>query len=142
MKHYESRIIGIICCLLFFISCSPRHRFVRLVKKYPYLLETLQSDTIRVRDTLAQDTQVVWKKEVDTLVFREVTIERRNDTFRIIKEAKPCTTLIRRTEYRPSKIIERYIKEKGQKRSFYQGLKEYFLYALIITLIITLIIRR
>ena len=142
MKHYESRIIGIICCLLFLISCSPRQRFVRLVKKHPYLLETISSDTIRVRNTLAQDTQVVWKKEVDTLVFREVTIERRNDTFRIIKEAKPCTTFIRRTEYRPSKIVEKYVTQKGQKRSFYQGIKDYFLYCLLFVLIIALIVRK
>ena len=142
MKRYEIRIFIIITCIIILSSCSPSHRFVCLITKHPYLLETLQSDTIRVCDTISQDTQFLWKKEVDTLVFREVTIERRRDTFRIIKEARPCTTFIRRTEYRPSKIIEKYVTEKRQKRSFFQGIKDYFLYCLLFVLIIVLIIRK
>jgi len=138
----ENWIIAIIVSIIFVSSCSPSHRFVRLIEKHPYLLETIQSDSIRVRDTISQDTQFIWKKEVDTLVFREVTIERRRDTFRIIKEARPCTTFIRRTEYRPSKIVEKYVTEKGQKRSFLQGIKDYLLYSLLFIMIIALIVRR
>jgi len=138
----ENWIIAIIVSIIFVSSCSHSHRFVRLIEKHPYLLETIQSDSIRVRDTISQDTQFIWKKEVDTLVFREVTIERRRDTFRIIKEARPCTTFIRRTEYRPSKIVEKYVTEKGQKRSFLQGIKDYLLYSLLFIMIIALIVRR
>jgi len=138
----ESWIIAIIISIVFFSSCSPSHRFLRLVQKYPYLLESVSVDSVRVRDTISQDTQVVWKNKVDTLILSQVKIERRNDTFRIITRERPCTTYVNRTEIRPSKIVEREILKKGQKRPFYQVVKDYALYLLLLLSLLIIFLRR
>jgi len=138
----ESWIIAIIVSIVFFSSCSPSHRFLRLVQKYPYLLESVSVDSVRVRDTISQDTQVVWKNKVDTLILSQVKIERRNDTFRIITRERPCTTYVNRTEIRPSKIVEREILKKGQKRPFYQVVKDYALYLLLLLSLLIIFLRR
>ena len=138
----ESWIIAIIVSIVFFSSCSPSHRFLRLVQKYPYLLESISVDSVRVRDTISQDTQVVWKNKVDTLILSQVKIERRNDTFRIITRERPCTTYVNRTEIRPSKIVEREILKKGQKRPFYQVVKDYALYLLLLLSLLIIFLRR
>ena len=142
MKKNESWIIAIIVSIIFFSSCSPSDRFLRLVQKYPYLLESVSVDSVRVRDTISQDTQVVWKNKVDTLILSQVKIERRNDTFRIITRERPCTTYVNRTEIRPSKIIEREILKKGQKRPFYQVAKDYALYLLLLLSLLIIFLRR
>jgi len=138
----ESWIFAIIISIIFLSSCSPSHRFLRLVQKYPYLLESVSVDSVRVRDTISQDTQVVWKNKVDTLILSQVKIERRNDTFRIITRERPCTTYVNRTEIRPSKIVEREILKKGQKRPFYQVVKDYALYLLLLLSLLIIFLRR
>jgi len=142
MKKNESWIIAIIVSIIFFSSCSPSDRFLRLVQKHPYLLESVSVDSVRVRDTISQDTQVVWKNKVDTLILSQVKIERRNDTFRIITRERPCTTYVNRTEIRPSKIVEREILKKGQKRPFYQVVKDYVLYLLLLLSLLIIFLRR
>lgn len=142
MKKNESWIIAIIVSIIFFSSCSPSDRFLRLVQKYPYLLESVSVDSVRVRNTISQDTQVVWKNKVDTLILSQVKIERRNDTFRIITRERPCTTYVNKTEIRPSKIVEREILKKGQKRPFYQVVKDYVLYLLLLLSLLIIFLRR
>jgi len=142
MKKNEIWIIAIIVSIIFFSSCSPTDRFLRLVEKHPYLLESISVDSVRIRDTIYQDTQVVWKNKVDTLILSQVKIERRNDTFRIITRERPCTTYVNKTEIRPSKIVEREILKKGQKRPFYQVAKDYVLYLLLLLSLLIIFLRR
>jgi len=142
MRRNENWIISIIVSIIFFSSCSPTDRFLRLVEKHPYLLESISVDSVRIRDTIHQDTQVVWKNKVDTLILSQVKIERRNDTFRIITRERPCTTYVNRTEIRPSKIVEREILKKGQKRPFYQVAKDYALYLLLLLSLLIIFLRR
>ncbi len=142
MRKNESWIISIIVSIIFFSSCSPADRFLRLVEKHPYLLESISVDSVRIRDTIHQDTQVVWKNKVDTLILSQVKIERRNDTFRIITRERPCTTYVNRTEIRPSKIVEKEILKKGQKRPFYQVAKDYVLYLLLLLSLLIIFLRR
>ena len=142
MRRNENWIISIIVSIIFFSSCSPTDRFLRLVKKHPYLLESVSVDSVRIRDTISQDTQVVWKNKVDTLILSQVKIERRNDTFRIITRERPCTTYVNRTEIRPSKIVEREILKKGQKRPLYQVVKDYALYLLLLLSLLIIFLRR
>jgi len=136
---YGLKFISFLVIICICYSCSPTHRFHRLVTKYPYLLDSSRQDKIIVRDSVVKDTQIVWKNKVDTIVFSQVTIERRNDTFRIIERERPCTTYLQKTIYQPSKIVEKYIKEKGQKRTFFQELK-YSLFLIAIVLLVLIIL--
>jgi hypothetical protein len=136
---YGLKFISFLVIICICYSCSPTHRFHRLVTKFPYLLDSSRQDKIIVRDSVVKDTQIVWKNKVDTIVFSQVTIERRNDTFRIIERERPCTTYLQKTIYQPSKIVEKYIKEKGQKRTFFQELK-YSLFLIAIVLLVLIIL--
>lgn len=140
--RYGLKFISFLLIICICYSCSPTHRFHRLVTKYPYLLDSSRQDKIIVRDSVVKDTQIVWKNKVDTIVFSQVTIERRNDTFRIIERERPCTTYLQKTIYQPSKIVEKYIKEKGQKRSFFKTLKDYILLVLLLLSLLVILFRK
>ncbi len=138
--NHEYRNLTFIICLIFCIGCSPIYRYNRLLEKYPFLQDTLRETEIVVRDSVHQDTQVVWNTKIDTLVLNQVKIERRNDTFRIITRERPCTTYVNKTIVQPSKTVEKYIEEKGRKGAIYE-IKKY-LWIIIIGLLIVLLIRR
>lgn len=141
--NHEYRNLAFIFCIIFCIGCSPTYRYNRLLEKYPFLQDTLRETEIIVRDSVHQDTQVVWNTKIDTLVLNQVKIERRNDTFRIITRERPCTTYVNKTIVKPSKTVEKYIEEKAEKGffgSFYK-IKEW-IWIIIIGLLIILLIRK
>lgn len=53
------------------ISCSPKHRYDRLIRKYPYLSLT---DTVIVRDTLIKETRVPVPEYKDSFIIQHDTI--------------------------------------------------------------------
>lgn len=137
IKHF---IIGL--CIIANIGCSPTNRFYRLVSKYPYLLDSIRQTETIVRNSVLVDTQIVWKKQVDTLVFRESKIERRNDTFRFYFRERPCTTYIENTQIIPSKTIERYYSERDEKRQAWSFFKLNYHWIIIILLLLALLLKR
>jgi len=141
--HYGFKIIYILIISSVFASCSPHYRFTRLVTKYPYLLDSVQQNKVIVRDTLYQDTQIIWKNKIDTLILNQIKIERRNDTFRIITRERPCTTYIQETTYKPSKIVEKYIEQK-EKTGFFGAIHKIkeWLWLIPIFILIILLIRK
>lgn len=142
--HNGPRTIFILFSTIFIFSCSPTYRFSRLVHKYPFLLETLETDSVVIRDTMEQDTQFFWNTETDTIYFNNVRVERFRDTFRFYYREKPCTTYINKTEIKPSKVVEKYIEEKTSKKGFawaFLQIKEW-LWLIIIGLLIILLIRK
>lgn len=122
-------------------GCSPVDRFIRLTTKYPYLLESVQNDTVIIRNPVLKDTQFVWKKQIDTFVFSETKIERRNDTFRFYFRERPCTTYINKTEIKPSKYVEKVI-EKRQQRAFFQTIEDYILLVLLFLSLLVILFRK
>ena len=120
----------LIAIVLVHYGCSPVDRFIRLTTKYPFLLESVQHDTVIIRNPVLKDTQIVWKKQIDTFVFSETKIERRNDTFKFYFTERPCTTYINKTEIKPSKYVEKVIKNESDEK------ERYYLYGFIILLVI------
>ena len=138
MKYGYTTINFVIALILFTTSCSPQYRFVRLVKNHPYLIDSIRNDSVRIKEIKKIDTQFVWKKERDTIVFNDYRLERFRDTIRFFTRERACTTYIHTTELRPSKIVEKYISEKteeGLKGKIYQGLI-YLLIGAFVTLIL------
>lgn len=140
MKN-EFKYFIIIVTILVYSSCSPVDRFVRLTSKYPFLLESIQHDTIIIRPSVLKDTQIIWKNKIDTLIFSETKIERRNDTFRFYFRERPCTTYVNKTEIKPSKYVEKVI-EKGQKRSFLEVTQNYILLVLLLLSLLVILFRK
>lgn len=140
MKN-EFKYFIIIVTILIHSSCSPVDRFVRLTTKYPFLLESIQHDTVVIRPSVLKDTQIIWKNQIDTLIFSETKIERRNDTFRFYFRERPCTTYINKTEIKPSKYVEKVI-EKGQKRSFLEVTQNYILLVLLLLSLLVILFRK
>ena len=138
--NHEYRNLAFIIAFIVCIGCSPTYRYNRLLEKYPYLQDTIRKTEVIIRDSVHQDTQVVWKNSIDTIVLNQVKIERRNDTFRIITRERPCTTYVNKTIVKPSKTVEKYIEEKAEKGAIYE-IKKY-LWIIIIGLLIVLLIRR
>ena len=99
--------------VLFFCSCSPIHRFNRLVERHPYLIDRLKSDTIVINSGKSIDTFFVFETETDTFhVNSGIRVERSRDTFRFVYRERNCTTYIERTEIRPTTVIEREIRKE------------------------------
>lgn len=121
------------------IACSPIYRFNRLVKRHPYLIDRLKSDTIVINSGKSIDTFLVFKTEFDTFYVNSgIRVERSRDTFRFIYRERNCTTYIQRTEIRPTTVIEREIrKEIKQERN--RELVIMSLYVLLALLIIGLL---
>jgi hypothetical protein len=94
------QIIFIAMCITV-ISCgSPKKRYDRLIRKYPYLVET---DTVIVKDTIIKETRVPVPEYKDSFIITHDTIietekliiERRGDFFGIT--IKPDTITFRDT---------------------------------------------
>lgn len=66
MKH-----TFIIAMCITVISCSPKHRYEKLIRKYPQLVET---DTVIVRDTLIKETRVPVPEYRDSFIIQHDTI--------------------------------------------------------------------
>jgi hypothetical protein len=120
----------LIAIVLVHNACSPVDRFMRLTTKYPFLLESIQHDTFVIRNPILKDTQIIWEKQIDTFVFSETKIERRNDTLKFYFRERPCTTYINKTEIKPSKYVEKVIKNESDEK------ERYYLYGFIILLVI------
>jgi hypothetical protein len=120
----------LIAIVLVHNACSPVDRFMRLTTKYPFLLESIQHDTVVIRNPILKDTQIIWEKQIDTFVFSETKIERRNDTLKFYFRERPCTTYINKTEIKPSKYVEKVIKNESDEK------ERYYLYGFIILLVI------
>ena len=120
----------LIAIVLVHYGCSPVDRFIRLTTKYPFLLESVQHDTVVIRNPILKDTQIIWEKQIDTFVFSETKIERRNDTLKFYFRERPCTTYINKTEIKPSKYVEKVIKNESDEK------ERYYLYGFIILLVI------
>ena len=131
----------LIAIVLIHNGCSPVDRFIRLTTKYPFLLENIQHDTVIIRTPVSKDTQIVWKKQIDTLIFSETTIERRNDTFKFYFRERPCTTYVNKTEIRPSKYVEKVIQER-QKRAFFETIEDYILLVLLLLSLLVILFRK
>ena len=118
--------------ILLVSSCTPLHRFNRLLKCHPYLFDSVKSDTIVVDSGKSIDTVFVSKTETDTFYINGgVRIERSRDTFRFYYKERNCTTYIQKTEIKPTtKVIERTIrKEISEERN-----KELFRLSLYVVL--------
>lgn len=127
-------IVGFV--LLSISSCSPLHRFNRLVKCHPYLLDRLKSDTVLVDSGKSVDTFFVAETEFDTFYFdRGVRIERFRDTFRIYYRERNCTTYIEKTEIKPTQIIERQIRQEVKKEQNSKFLKTSIILVLVLLII-------
>ena len=95
------------------IACSPVYRFNRLVKRHPYLIDRLKSDTVIINSGKSIDTFFILETETDTFYINSgIRIERSRDTFRFIYRERNCTTYIERTEIRPTTVIEREIRKE------------------------------
>ena len=122
-------------------SCSPVHRFNRLLECHPYLFYRVKSDTIIVDSGKSVDTVFIATSETDTFYINSgVRIERSRDTFRFYFRERNCTTYIQKTEIKPTtKVIERTIrKEISEERN-----KELFRLSLyvVLALLVTGLIR-
>lgn len=131
----------LIAIVLIHNGCSPVDRFIRLTTKYPFLLESVQHDTVVIRTPVLKDTQIVWKKQIDTFVFSETKIERRNDTLKFYFRERPCTTYVNKTEIKPSKYVEKVI-EKRQERSFRELGRDIFAFIIIVLSLLVILFRK
>jgi len=93
------QIIFIAMCITV-ISCSPKHRYDRLIRKYPYLSLT---DTVIVRDTLIKETKVPVAEYRDSFIIecdtfietKRLIIYKKGDFFGVT--VKPDTITYRDT---------------------------------------------
>ena len=70
MKIINATLITVICIALF--SCgSPKKRYDKLVRKYPYLVET---DTVFVKDTIIKEVKVPVPEYRDSFIISHDTI--------------------------------------------------------------------
>lgn len=138
MTYGYAKIFTIIALSICAASCSPQHRFHRLVKNHPYLLDTTKFREIQIQTIDKIDTQFFFTKERDTIHFRDYRFERFRDTIRFLSKERNCTTFVYSTQIKPSKTIERYINEKqnkGVKGEIYERLM-WLLLGLIVSLLL------
>ena len=133
LKNYSSngiiKITIIWVCLHYFSACNPVHRFNRLVKCYPFLLDSQVFDTLVISRIESVDTTFILGKK-DTLYQQGVEIHRHFDSIRLIIRERNCTTFQQQTIIKPSKIVEKYIQDEHGKK------ERYDLYGFIILLVI------
>ena len=98
MKNIATAIT-VICITLF--SCgSPKQRYDKLIRKYPYLVET---DTVIVKDTIIKETRIPVPEYKDSFIIQHDTvietekliITRKGDFFGVT--VKPDTLTLRDT---------------------------------------------
>ena len=132
--------------LLLITSCSPQRRFIRLIKKHPYLLTT---DTITIHDTVTVEIPSVIHDTVftehffteitrDTLILQKerLTVKIFHDTIKkSIYVYGECDTVI------VEKIIERKIPVKYyEKTPLWKKILNWLIIAVIIYTVYRLII--
>jgi len=98
-KSFIATLITVMCIAI--ISCgTPKKKYDRLIRKYPYLIET---DTVIVKDTIIKETKVPVPEYKDSFIISHDTIietekliiERRGDFFGVT--IKPDTITFRDT---------------------------------------------
>lgn len=132
LKNYNNGLIKITLawiCIHYLGACSPVHRFNRLVKCYPFLLDSQVFDTLVISRIESVDTTFILGKK-DTIYQQGVEIHRHFDSIRLIVRERNCTTFQQQTIIKPSKIVERYIKQEQDDK------ERYYLYGFIILLVI------
>jgi hypothetical protein len=100
MKNLFNATAITVMTIALFSSCSPKHRYDRLIRKYPYLSLT---DTVIVRDTLIKEVRVPVPEYRDSFIIQHDTvietekliITRKGDFFGIT--VKPDTITYRDT---------------------------------------------
>lgn len=136
LKTYNNGIFKIftiwICCN-YLTACSPIYRFNRLVERYPFLLDRKVFDTLVVSRIESVDTTFIMGGK-DTLYQQGVEIFRHFDSFRLVIRERNCTTFQQQVIIKPSKVVERYIQQKQDKK------EQYLLYGFIILLTILLLL--
>jgi hypothetical protein len=121
-------------------GCSPVYRFNRLVECHPYLLESVKSDTIHIREGKIVDTFFTFKSETDSFYINSgIRIERYRDTLRVYFRERNCTTYIEKTEIRPSKVVTETTIRKEIEREGNKGLIKLSLYVFLSLLIVGLL---
>ena len=133
-------LIPIMVLLGLLVSCNPIHRFNRLVECYPYLLDSVKHSEVIVDSGKVVDTAFVIQTQIDTFIVDGVRIERIRDTFRIIYRERNCTTTVNKTEVRPTKVIEREIRQEIQKEQKRKGIM-YALYLALAIIFVSLLIK-
>jgi len=133
-------LIPIMVLLGLLVSCNPIHRFNRLVECYPYLLDSVKHSEVIVDSGKVVDTAFVIQTQVDTFVVNGIRVERIRDTFRIIYRERNCTTTVNKTEVRPTKVIEREIRQEIQKEQKRKGIM-YALYLALAIIFVSLLIK-
>lgn len=129
----------VLCALLCVGGCTPLHRFTRLVERYPYLLESVKSDTVLIRDGQKLDTFFTFKSEIDSFYINSgIRIERYRDTLRVFYRERNCTTYIQKTEIRPTTLTEKTIRKEIEKESN-KGLIQLSLYIFLLLLVVGLL---
>lgn len=123
---------------LFVSSCSPVLRLQHLLKKHPYLYETITHDSIRIENVRSTDSLFFFTKEKDTIHFEHATIYRFHDTLRLRQSCPPCTTFVQEQHYQRLKTI---VEKEGYKRTLKEKLEEMII-PLVIGIIVGLILRK
>ncbi len=65
------KTIFIVTCIALISSCSPKHRYDKLIRKYPQLIE---SDTVIVRDTIIREIRVPVPEYRDSFIVTHDTV--------------------------------------------------------------------
>lgn len=136
LKNYNNGIFKIVILWIlgiYITACNPVHRFNRLVKCYPFLLDSQVFDTLVISRIESVDTTYILGKK-DTLYQQGIEIHRHFDSIRLIIRERNCTTYQQQTIVKPSKIVEKYIKEE------YDSKERYYLIVFCIFLTILLLL--
>jgi len=139
--HRTNRFITILIAsigLLSIHSCSPNKRLVRLLKKYPYLIENRVKDSVVIRQGKVIDTTLLIKETHDTIQYAGTTIIRTSDTFRFITRIQPCTTFIQKRET----IFPKETKKDAEKGQRWQVYERISLIILCVLLTLSLLFKR
>lgn len=107
--------------LLLVSSCSPHERYLRLIRRNPYLLEIYRTDSIKVQTFQSTDTILFFRSEKDTFRTENTIIYRDSNTIRLVRYERPCTTYISKSINIPTK--EKIIKENYAKNDWTQVVK-------------------
>jgi hypothetical protein len=136
MKNIATAITVI--CITVFSCGSPKQRYDKLIRKYPYLVET---DTVIVKDTIIKETRVPVPEYKDSFIIQHDTvietekliITRKGDFFGVT--VKPDTITFRDT-------IPYEVKVAGKVAYIDKINWWYFILSFIIGMLIPVILRR
>lgn len=141
-KHHTIKLATFICIgflLVCLNSCSPNRRFSRLLRNYPYLLETKIRDSIVIRQGKVVDTTLLIKATYDTIrLSTGTTIIRNADTFRFVTRIQPCTTFIQKRET----IFPKEKRKETKERPIWEIFERVSLILLCLLLSLSLLFKR